>query len=112
MEHIMNARIERVDLGFKGIEGRDGKNFICFMGLALANKAHCTVDLNPARLPEFMELLEVRNFYDIEGKYLQVKFEGNKRPDVVKAILAGELDDWFQLDNGMYFGSRIILEEE
>lgn len=111
MEHIMNAQIESVNLGFKGIEGKDGKNFICFMGLLLANKSQCTVDLNPLRLPEFMDLLDVRSFYDIEGKYLQVKFEDNKRPDEVKPILASEYEDWYPLDNGMYFGSRIIKEE-
>ena len=59
-------------------------------------------------VPEFMELLDVRSFYDIEGKYLQVKCEDNLRPDYVKSILAKKSDEWFELDNGIYFGSRIM----
>ena len=113
MEHEMNAQIERVDLGFRqqDIEGTAGKNFVCFMSLALSQGGGCVVDLNPARLPEFMELLEVRSFYDIEGKYLQVKLEDNKRPNLVKPILGKKSDEWFHLDNGIYFGSRILKEE-
>lgn len=112
MEHVMNAQIERVDLGFKkgDVEGKDGRNFTCFMSLLLPMSS-CIVDLNPARLPEFMELLDVRSFYDIEGKYLQVKLEDNKRPNLVKPILGKKSDEWFHLDNGIYFGSRILKEE-
>ena len=106
---VMNAQIERVDLGFReqDIEGNNGKNFVCFMSLSLANGGSCIVDLNPARLPEFMELLDVRSFYDIEGKYLQVKCEDNLRPDYVKSILAKKFDEWFDLATRCH--SRLVV---
>lgn len=110
---VMNAQIKRVDLGFgeQDIEGNNGKNFVCFMSLSLANGRGCIVDLNPAKLPEFMELIDVQNFYQIPGKYIQVMFEDNKRPDLFKPILATGSMDWVKFDNGVYFGSRIIIEE-
>lgn len=108
---IMNAQISHIDLGFKFPEGADGKNFIVLIELILANKNLCTVELNPARLPEFMELIEVQNFYQIPGKYIQVMFEDNKRPDLFKPILATNSDDWIKFDNGIYFGSRIFIEK-
>ena len=108
---IMNAKISHIDLGFKFPEGPDGRNFIVLIELILANKNLCTVELNPARLPEFMELIDVQNFYQIPGEYIQVMFEDNKRPDLFKPILATDSMDWVKFDNGVYFGSRIIIEE-
>ena len=107
MTTIMNARISSCLLGFFFPEFADGLNFAVHMELELANKHICMVEMNPVKIPMLLELLDVRGFNMIEGQYIQVKFEGNKRPNFIKPILATDSDEWFKLDNDIYFGSRI-----
>ena len=107
-ETICNARIESCLLGFFTITG-DLPNFIVRMELKLATGGVVVVDMNPVKIPVLLELLDVRGFNLIEGKYVQVKFKGNKRPNFIKSIMAHPSDSWFELDNGKYFGHRIDL---
>lgn len=109
-ETICNARIESCLLGFFTIAG-DMPNFIVRMELKLATGGVAVVDMNPVKIPVLLELLDVRGFNLIEGKYVQVKFKGNERPNFIKSIMAHPSDSWFELDNGKYFGHRIDLFE-
>ena len=104
---ICNARITSCWLGFFSPDLADGKDFKLKMELKLSTKGECIVELNPIKIPMLLELLGLRGFNEIECKYIQVKYEVNKRPDFIKDILASESDEWFELDNGIYLGSRI-----
>lgn len=114
MEHetICNAKITSCVLGLFGPDLKDGLNFIVKMDLELATGNIAVVHLNPYKIPELLELLGIRGFYGIEGQYVQVKYIGNKIPHVLKPIMAKPSDPWFELDNGKYFGSRILLDSE
>jgi len=108
-ETICNARIMSCLLGlFRG--PADAPNFIVRMKLELATKNTSVVELNPVKIPELLELLDLSGFNQIEGEYVQVKYQDNYVPDAIKPIMAGPSDPWFELDNGKYFGSRIILD--
>ena len=107
MSTICNARITSCWRGFFEPDLADGKDFKLKMELKLSTKSECIVELNPIKIPMLLELLEIRGFNEIEGKYIQVKYEGNTRPNFIKSILASESDEWFELDNGIYLGSRI-----
>ncbi|WP_296882230.1 hypothetical protein [uncultured Methanobrevibacter sp.] len=111
MSNICNARITSCSLGFFEPRGASGKNFKLLMELDLADGGLCVVDLNPIKIPMLLELLEIRDFYRIEGQFVQVKYEGNKRPNFIKNILAKKSDEWFELDNDIYFGCRITSGE-
>lgn len=111
-ETVCNARITSCVLGFFRPDAKEGLNFIVKIELKLATKNIAVVHLNPYRIPMLLELLGIRGFYEIEGQYVQVKYKGNKIPHVLKPIMASPSDPWFELDNGKYFGSRILLDSE
>ena len=104
---ISNAKIINVNLGFSDIQGEDGRNFKLSFQLELSTGGFCTCDLNPYKLPQFLELLEIDNINQIEGCYVQVSHKDNHRPNKLKNILSNDSDEWFYLDNGIYFGSYI-----
>lgn len=108
---VMNARIQSCLLGFFRAAA-DMPNFIVRMELELANKSICSVDMNPAKIPDLLELLGLKGFNQIEGQYVQVKYEMNERPNHIKPILAEPESLWFELDNGIFFGKKIIPVEE
>jgi len=109
-ETICNARITSCILGFFGPDLKEGLNFTVKLDLKLATGNTAVVNLNPYKIPELLEILGIRGFYGIEGQYVQVKYIGNKVPHVLRPIMAKPSDPWFELDNGKYFGSRIILD--
>lgn len=108
---VMNAKITSCLLGFFKAHA-DIPNFIVKMELELANKSICRVDMNPAKIPELLELLGLKGFNQLEGQYVQVKFKENLRPNYIKPILATPDSSWFELDNGVFFGKRIVPVDE
>lgn len=111
-ETVCNARITYCLLGFFKPDARKGLNFIVRIGLELATRNTAVVHLNPYRIPALLELLEVHGFNLLDGMYVQVKYKGNNVPHALKPIMASPSDPWFELDNGKYFGSRIVLDSE
>lgn len=104
---ISNAEITMVILGFSNESGSAGRNFKLSFELKLSEGGNCICDLNPYKIPELLKLLDIDNFDKIKGCYVQVEYTGNYRPDKIRNILSRSSDDWFHLDNGIYFGSEI-----
>lgn len=103
-----NALIQKADMVFDDISGRNGRNFRLSLQLK-TTYGGVNVSFNPMRLPQLLEQLELERFSELEGKYIQIpKTDFGETVKGIKSIMAKKDEEWFKTENDIYFGSEFF----
>ena len=105
-----NALIQKADMVFDDIGGRNGRNFRLTLQLK-TNYGGVNVSFNPMRLPQLLEQLGLKRFSELEGTYIQIpKTNFGETVKGIKSIMAKCDEEWFKTENNIYFGSEFFKE--
>ena len=103
-----NALIIKADMVFKDIDGQNGRQFVLELSLK-TTYGGVNVSFNPLRLPQLLEQLNLEQFSELEGIYIQIpKTSFGEEVTGIKSIMAKRDEEWFETENGIYFGSNFI----
>ena len=103
-----NALIIKADMVFDNIGGSNGRNFRLTLTLKTIYGG-VTVSFNPMRLPQLLEQLELEQFSELEGTYIQIpKTRFGEQVMGIKSIMAKRDEEWFKTENHIYFGSEFF----
>ena len=106
---IKNAMIKKADLVFEDVDGKNGQQFSLILYLIIDNKNGVNVWFNPLKLPQLLQKLGLEKFSELEGTYIRIKGGGfGEEVEGIKPILSNSNEEWFESDNGIYFGSNFI----
>ena len=103
-----NALIEKADMIFEDISGKNGRQFKLTLSLK-TTYGGVNVSFNPLRLPQLLEQLELEKFSELEGTYIQIMDTSFGAECMgIKSIMARDDEEWFRTENNIYFGSNFI----
>jgi hypothetical protein len=103
-----NALIQKADMVFDDIGGTNGRNFRLTLQLK-TTYGGVNVSFNPMRLPQLLEQLGLEKFSELEGTYIQIpKTNFGETVKGIKSIMAKKDENWFETENGIYFGSEFF----
>lgn len=103
-----NAMIEKADLKFDEIGGQNGQQFSLQLQLK-TTYGGVTVSFNPLRLPQLLKQLGLERFSELEGIYIQITDTPlGSEVKGIKSIMAKDNEEWFETENGIYFGSNFM----
>lgn len=103
-----NALIQKADMVFDDICGRNGRNFRLTLQLK-TTYGGVNVSFNPMRLPQLLEHLGLERFSELEGTYIQIpKTNFGETVKSIKSIMAKRDEEWFKTENDIYFGSEFF----
>ena len=103
-----NALIEKADMVFGDVGGRNGRQFKLTLSLKL-RYGGVNVSFNPLRLPQLLEQLGLECFSELEGTYIQIMdTDVGETCKGIKSIMAKDNEEWFKTENDIYFGSNFI----
>ena len=103
-----NALIQKADVVFDDIGGRNGRNFRLTLQLK-TTYGEVNVSFNPMRLPQLLEQLGLERFSELEGTYVQIpKTNFGETVKGIKSIMAKRDEEWFKTENDIYFGSEFF----
>lgn len=111
----MNAQIEKAELKFKDVDGKNGRQFTLTLDLKYNDINGVSVSFNPLRLPQLLEMLGLTKFSELEGTYVQTMDTTlGEECKGIRHILADSTEEWFETENHIYFGSDFMgmLKEE
>lgn len=103
-----NALIQKADIVFDDIYGKNGRNFKLILQLK-TTYGGINVSFNPMRLPQLLEHLRLERFSELEGTYIQIpKTNLGETVKGIKSIMAKGSEEWFETENDIYFGSKFF----
>ena len=103
-----NAMIEKADLKFDDIGGQNGQQFSLQLQLK-TTYGGVNVSFNPLRLPQLLKQLGLERFSELEGTYIQITDTPlGSEVKGIKSIMAKNSEEWFETENGIYFGSNFM----
>lgn len=111
----MNARIEKAELKFGDVDGKNGRQFTLTLELKYNDTNGIFVTFNPLRLPQLLEMLGLTKFSELEGTYVQTMDTTlGEECGGIRHILADSKDEWFETENHIYFGCEFmdLMKEE
>ena len=103
-----NALIINADMVFDDIGGQNGQQFRLELQLKTVYGG-VNVSFNPLQLPQLLKQLNLEKFSELEGTYVQITDTPiGSECKGIKSILAKNDEDWFETENGIYFGSNFM----
>ena len=104
-----NAMIEKADLKFdNNISGQNGQQFQLTLQLKTAYGG-VNVYFNPLRLPQLLKQLGLEKFSELQGTYIQITdTDFGAEVKGIRSIIARDNEEWFETENGIYFGSNFM----
>ena len=106
----MNGKIVCADILMEEPCGKQGMNTVVRLTVKSEDGFISILDYNLLRLPQLLEKVGVDSFCSLENTYIKMTDTqiGESNDDVGITSILDPSNDYFQNDNGIYFGSKFI----